>query len=197
MGELNQHNLDHYISSYELDNFVETGTGKGVGLLYALHFNFKKFFSIEIMEELHKQNLMRFSSEDRVSLYLGDSFDGLKEYCYQFPGNRTLFWLDAHFPGADFHFNDYHKDSDKEQHMPLKRELEIICSADSHLGSVFIIDDLRIYEPDASYELGRWDLADVYGGGGIGFIEDLLLDTHTLERDFRHQGFLIATPKES
>lgn len=194
MGELNQHNLEEYINTYGCKHFIETGTGIGTGLQYAKQFSFLKLFSIEYMKELYNGCLLRFKGDNRITLLNTDSITGLEQILGELDSTPILFWLDAHFPGADFNYNSYHHYSDnKKLHMPLKDEIELITTIRDTSKDVFIIDDLRIYEK-GNYQLGSWEFYDLYGGGGVEFITSAL-PNHKVTRDYRHQGFLILTPR--
>ena len=109
---------------------------------------------------------------------------------------NVLFFLDAHFPGADFHYETYTSVTDYDTRLPLKKEIEAIVNNRNIKNDVFIIDDLRVYE-DNEYSDGNWPLRKIAGGDGIDFIFDLLGNTHNIERDLRYQGFLIITPKNN
>jgi hypothetical protein len=76
----------------------------------------------------------------------------------------------------------------------LEKEVRTIKQHRDTTKDVFIIDDLRVYE-DNNYSDGNWPLKSQVGGDGIDFIFELFQDTHNIERDLRHQGFLIITPK--
>ena len=197
MGELYIHNLAPYLEKYQTTVFVETGTGDGTGLAHAADSNFDKLYSIEIMPQLAEKCRFRFADNTKINIVENNSIDGLKEILGKVPANKPMFfWLDAHFPGADFGFNSYdHLSENVTLHKPLKAEIETILECRPDVSKdVFIIDDLRIYEK-GDYELGNWDLYDKYGGGGIEFIADAFSDTHDLKKDYRHQGFVILTPK--
>jgi len=196
MGELYLHNLGDYIQKYGCSVFIETGTGKGTGLSFASAFPFKKLYSIEFVESLFFECVLKFKKDDRVSLINNNSIAGLSSIlCENVIKDPCLFWLDAHFPGADFGFNsyDYLKEF-KDLHKPLEKELETICSLRPNAKDVFIIDDLQIYE-DGGFELLNLEFKKAYGESGIEFIERLFSATHNFTRDYRHQGFLILTPK--
>lgn len=195
MGELYLHNLDDYITKYGCSVFVETGTGKGVGLSTALKFPFKKLYSIEIMESLFLECLEKFK-EDRVEILNESSIEGLKVVLEKIEEESSaFFWLDAHFPGADFHLNSYDYLIDQPKlHKPLKNEIQIISGGRDTSKDVFIIDDLQIYE-EGPYELLNQEFVNKYGSFGLDFIEDCFSESHTFTRDYRHQGFLILTPK--
>jgi hypothetical protein len=186
MGELNQHDL----SRFNCDVFIETGTGKAVGTAYAASFPiFKQIHTIEVVPMLYEYSRGTLS-DSRVTFHIGNSIDILQKLLPVFSKeDRILFWLDAHFPGADYQLSEYRYDRDG---MPLDRELKVIRSARDIREDVFIIDDLRLYE-DGPFDLGNSHFP--IKKEGIGFIEEILGLTHSLKRDYRHQGFIIATPK--
>ena len=196
MGELFLHDLKSYIDTYGCEAFVETGTGVGTGIDYALHFDFKRLYSIEIMEDLYvacKESL----NDPRLTLLNTDSYSGLTQIVNELADvSSTLFWLDAHFPGADFGYNTYDHGSDSpETHMPLQIELELIHSFRSKCNDVFIIDDWQLYE-DVIVELPNKEIVEKFGRRKTPFVEKLYGETHDFFRDSRHQGFLILTPKK-
>ncbi len=199
MGELYIHNLEPYLAEHNPTIFVETGTGDGTGLAHAAKSKFDKLYSIEIMPQLAEKCRYRFVDDKRVHIIENNSLEGLVEILQVVPAEEPVFfWLDAHFPGADFGFNSYdHLSENVNLHKPLKAELKTIVRCRPDISKdVFIIDDLRIYER-GDYELGNWDLYDKYGGGGIEFITKLFSETHDLQKDYRHQGFVILTPKNA
>jgi hypothetical protein len=194
MGELNIHNLNNYIIPFNLTVFVETGSGKGEGIKHALNYSFKKLYSIEIVPQLY-EHCKTTITDPRVKFLNQCSVDGIENSILEEENENILFWLDAHFPGADFHFNSYdHLSEHKKLHKPLEAEFNTIWAKRSNKKDVFIIDDLRIYE-DGPFELGQWELKYKYGESNINFILDKVKDTHNITRDYRHQGFLILTPK--
>jgi len=186
MGELNQHDL----SCFGCNVFIETGTGKAVGTSYACTFpQFRELHTIEIMPQLHEYSKSTIN-DPRLTFHLGNSVDTIKAILPKLDKNdRVLFWLDAHFPGADYQLAPYKYDAES---MPLNIELQTICGERDTRNDTFIIDDLRLYE-EGSYELGSATLP--LKKSGIGFIEELLGKSHSIKRDYRHQGFLILTPK--
>ena len=108
MGELFIHNLSEYFTKYDCYTFIETGTGKGTGLNYAVEYPFEKIYSIEYMEPLYEECKKTFADDDRILLLNADSVSGLEEILNTIPEDKNiLFWLDAHFPGADFGLNSY------------------------------------------------------------------------------------------
>lgn len=194
MGELYLHDLEKYRATYSCDTFVETGTGKGTGLNHALNYRFKALYSIEYVPQLYEECLAKFE-DSRLTLINSDSLTGLKTILENIDSSPCLFWLDAHFPGADFHFNSYDHLSDQpELHMPLQHEVELISKEREGCRDVFIIDDLHIYE-DGPFQLGKKEVRERFGNHGSEFITEAFGETHDFHRDYRHQGFLIITPK--
>ncbi len=192
MGALYQHNVSEYIQTYNLKNYVETGTGAGDCLRYAVQFDFKKLKSVEIYPQVYDRIKNGFS-DSRVELFLGNSYELMEQMVKNLEGN-TLFFLDAHFPGADFHFETYTSTKDYDTRLPLEREVRTLNSVRDLSNDVIIIDDLRVYE-DNNYSDGNWSLRSQAGGDGIQFIYEIFEKTHRIERDLRFQGFLIITPK--
>jgi hypothetical protein len=187
MGELNQHHL----SQFNCNVFIETGTGQGTGLDYACGFPFQKLHTIEIIPELQEYSKKRIT-DYRVTFHLGHSADVLDTLLPTInKTDRILFWVDAHFPGVDFGLG-IKKYVFDDENMPLEKELKVIKKNREGCFDTLIIDDLRFYE-DAIYELGNIDIGKPKSG--IGFIETIFGKSHDFLRDYRHQGFIILTPK--
>ena len=194
MGQLNQAiKIKNVLDYYDIKNFVETGTGQAevVRSVYEADETLN-IHTIEVVEEIFDQNKIKFSYLKDVSWHLGTSFKILPTILPTFDGN-TLFWMDAHFPGADFGLSSYGEEKDMDKRLPLKRELESIVQSRDVKNDVFVIDDLRIYE-DGPFETGNWDERTKYGGDGIGFIEEMFEDTHYIGRSYNAQGSVILFP---
>ena len=194
MGQLNQAiKIKNVLDYYDIKNFVETGTGQAevVRSVYEANEDLN-IHTIEVVEEIFDQNKIKFSYLKDVSWHLGTSFKILPAILPTFDGN-TLFWMDAHFPGADFGLSSYGDEKDMDKRLPLKRELESIVQSRDVKNDVFVIDDLRIYE-DGPFETGNWDERTKYGGDGIGFIEEMFEDTHYIGRSYNAQGSVILFP---
>lgn len=194
MGAIYQHDVRNFINNFNLENYVETGTGEGTCLEHVLQFNFKTYYSVEIYPQIYENAKSKFSNNKNCSILLGNSFEVLPEILKNIQGN-TLFFLDAHFPGADFHYETYTSVKDYDTRLPLKKELQTISKIKDISKDVFIIDDLRVYE-DNNYGDGNWPLRAQAGGDGIDFIYEIFDSTHNIEKDLRFQGFLIITPKK-
>ena len=84
-----------WLFQYPNDILVETGSGGGGGIQYALRYGFKHIHSIEIDESKHKYCINLFKNNTNVHLYLGDSIEVLPNILEKINGKAT-FLLDAH-----------------------------------------------------------------------------------------------------
>lgn len=191
MGDLFIHDL----SKFNCNVFIETGTGRGTGLLYAMRFNFNKLFSIEINEQLHLQAKRKFMS-DKVFLSNGPTEEKLPAILSLIKKeDKILFWLDAHFPGADFQLGSYDDVLPDNIKLPLTVEMEIIYKYRKDCKDSFIIDDLQLFE-DGEYEFKfEKEFIDKHKRSNE-FIYKMYGETHNIVKNYQHQGFLLITPKE-
>ena len=104
MGLLREHKLTDYIDRYNLKYYFETGTGKAECLEYALRYPFEEYWTVDIDEDLIEESFNKFKNMSKnINLLIGKSTEILDEYVPPIPKESpTLFYLDAHFPGADF-----------------------------------------------------------------------------------------------
>lgn len=194
------------IEQFELANYVETGTGIGECLEVALRHSFENFYSIEIHDKVYAHAKARFDKlaplyGRECEIFHGNSFDKLPEVLEELEGN-TMFFLDAHFPGADFHFAQYGDTKDYDTRLPLEREVEVITKLRDTSNDVFILDDLWLYEDGPyewqaeGFEKGECPIAeDIRPKDGIQFMYDSFSETHDIKKSYVTQGFLIVTPK--
>ena len=194
MGQLRFFNINRIISEFKIDCFFETGTWKGDGLAYAGKFPFKKLFSSEIIPELAKKAADRFKDDKRFTIINNNSLNALQDKITQINGN-CLFWLDAHFPGAEEGVSDYNATSSEQLKYPLEAELKEILSRRKGFSDFILIDDLRIYE-DGNFESGNmpgYILPPI--NRNINFVIELAKYTHHIVRSYRHEGYLLLIPK--
>lgn len=193
MGYLSRFDIGKLIKEYNLDYFIETGLGEGKGLRYALGFPFKEYHSIEISQEMFNQGVKKFLDLKNVKLHSVTTRDILP-LILNLEGN-ILFWMDAHLP--DWLWGKSFSHLDKDLKLPLEEELKIIQKYRPNNKDVFLCDDLRIYE-DGPFESGNWAgrLSYDNAAGGIKFIYDLFSETHIIEKDYKHEGYIILLPKE-
>ena len=130
------------------------------------------------------------------------STEGLKYVCSLLPKDESvLFFLDAHFPGADFHKMTYEESMTefKNQSFPLAEEIKSIKDNRDITNDYFIVDDWKLYDRTKNYEYPEWEYEDVQKRLGLETNGSKIIsefgDTHTHEVSLRHQGFLFLNPK--
>ncbi len=194
MGQLNEAiQIKNVLDFYDIKNFVETGTGQAEVVQTVVEADDTlNVHTIEVIPEIYDKNKINFSYLKDVNWHLGTSFDILPEILPDLKGS-TLFWMDAHFPGADFGLSSYGDEKDDDKRLPLKKELETIVANRDVTNDVFVIDDLRIYE-DGPFGDGNWEDREKYGGDGIEFIEELFDETHYVVKSYNAQGSILLFP---
>ncbi len=194
MGQLNEAiQIKNVLDFYDIKNFVETGTGQAEVVQTVVEADDTlNVHTIEVIPEIYDKNKINFSYLKDVNWHLGTSFDILPEILPDLKGT-TLFWMDAHFPGADFGLSSYGDEKDDDKRLPLKKELETIVANRDVSNDVFVIDDLRIYE-DGPFGDGNWEDREKYGGDGIEFIEELFDETHYVVKSYNAQGSILLFP---
>ena len=142
-----------------------------------------------------------------IEFLIGRSSDILEEYVPKIPKkSAALFFLDAHFPGADFQKCTYEESirEHKQDAFPLEEEVDIIINNRDTSNDVFIIDDLILYEKDAKVDCIEEGIVWEYGWlqdelnlqTSSNFLYDKFEKTHDFRKDLRDQGYLIITPKQ-
>lgn len=186
------------IETFGIKNFVETGTGIAETLSYILNVrpDDLNIYTIELMDELHNQLVEKFKGTKNLNLIKGYSNVEMKGIVEQLSSEPTLFWHDAHFPGADFNINGatYTSEPDPTKRIPLESELRVIKESGRDISKdVFVFDDLRVYK-DGPYESGNWNFRKEAGGDNIDFVYELFDETHVIIESYVAQGFLILFP---
>ena len=208
MGLLREHKLTDYINKYNLKYYFETGTGKAECLEYALRYPFEEYWTVDIDEDLIEESFNKFKNMSKnINLLIGKSIDILDEYIPQIPKESpTLFYLDAHFPGADFQKCTYEESirEHKQDAFPLEQEVDVILEKRDISKDVFIIDDLVLYE-EGDFECLKVGCVWEYGWlqeeldlkTDSKFLYEKFEKTHDFKKDLRSQGYLIITPKQN
>ena len=208
MGLLRQHKLTDYIDRYNLKYYFETGTGKAECLEYALRYPFEEYWTVDIDEDLIEESFNKFKNMSKnINLLIGKSTEILDEYVPQIPKESpTLFYLDAHFPGADFQKCTYEESirEHKKDAFPLEEEVDVILEKRDISKDVFIIDDLVLYE-EGDFECLKVGCVWEYGWlqeeldlkTDSKFLYEKFEKTHDFKKDLRSQGYLIITPKQN
>lgn len=195
MGRLSRFNLDKLRSQTSAEFFFETGTWRGDGVAYASRSAFKKLYSSEIVSSVASRATERFKNDDRVNIINASSIDALNRILPDLNGN-CIFWLDAHFPGAEEGLNDYNEFADETVKLPLEKELDMIATRNNTYQDVILIDDLRIYE-EGDFQNGNLP-ANVLPPKirNIRFAENLFEKTHIIKRSLIDEGYLLLLPKK-
>lgn len=197
MGHIQAFNLQEYIETYNIRGYIETGTGIGDSLSHALNFPFKKIFSIEYDTKLFNKASDLFK-DPRLKIINDFSEKALPKILAEIDKHDTyLFFLDAHFPEADFGIDPdrYEKSLDKygATALPLEDELRIIHKMRPLHKDVIIIDDVWIYEK-GPFETGNWKERDKLNIGNMEFVKEIFKDSYDIAKIYKQQGYLILTP---
>ena len=199
MGTLRFFNLQSMMESYGCRVLIETGTGLGDGVQYASYYHFDRIWSVEIHPDIAATARERFDTDRRIEVVNATSEEALARVLPTIDRDTPiLFWLDAHFPGADFGLATYQDEKDADRRLPLERELELIARLRKPCRDVLLIDDLRIYE-DGPYEQGTMpDFAQTLPPEhrNIDFaLRRPWSETHDLQRFHQHTGYLVLAPR--
>jgi hypothetical protein len=104
--------------------------------------------------------------------------------------HKVLFFLDAHFPGADFKGSKYNVFA--VDAIPLKEELLLIKKYRPNCQDVIICDDARIYVID-DYQNGNVEWLQV--PGGMSFVYEIFPD-RKINLDLSDEGYIIIGRKD-
>ncbi len=196
MGRLSRFDLKRIIKEYKTTNLFETGTFWGDGVAYASQFQFNKIISVEIIPEIARKAKARFAEVAIVDIVEADSVSALGKQLPLLKGN-TVFWLDAHFPGADAKLADYASGEDGQFRLPLNKELELINKYRKCFQDVLILDDLRVYE-DGPFQNGLVPPDAMPGGErSIDFVYQYFESTHYIFKSFLDEGYVLLFPKKN
>lgn len=196
MGSLSRFDLSRIIKEYKTTNLFETGTFWGDGVACALQHSFNKIVSVEIIPEIATKAKSRFADNEKVEIIEADSITALEKQLPLLKGN-TVFWLDAHFPGADAKLADYASGDDMPFRLPLIKEVAIISEYRKKYRDVLILDDLRIYE-DGPYQNGLVPPSAMpRGERNIDFVYHYFEATHYIFKSFLDEGYLLLFPKKT
>ena len=196
MGSIKRFNLDLAIRQYDAPVFFETGTWRGDGLAYACKAPFHKLLSVEIIPELAEKARERFAGDQRVEIIESDSIQAFEDHLDVLSEN-IIFWLDAHYPGAEEGLAGYDAElGAHDRRLPLEMELELIYNKRRHNRDLIIIDDLRIYE-QGNYESGNLPVKITDNAKGkLNPAISRFESTHEIIRLKANEGYLVLRPKD-
>jgi hypothetical protein len=211
MGTIAHFDLFDLYTSFGIRHFVETGTGSGEAIRHLIdnpiddwHSEpvFRTLLSCEIDFAMADKVRDRFRHKDpRVRIFNEKSGEFLDWVCNILPYDEPiLFWLDAHFPGADQGFGGnagFGDEQNVQVRLPLRRELDTIKLRRPAAKDVIVCDDLRIYT-DGPFQSGNVP-PDVRSfcpkERDIGFVHEIMGGTHNIEELYEHEGYILITPK--
>jgi len=194
MGHISFYNLKELQAKHDLKYFVETGVGNGDAIIEAQKYPFERILSIEIMEEQVKRMKEKFKDDPRVEIILGNTLDVLPKLLDEIKV-PTLFWLDAHFPGADIGMGRHDDTSiDDETRLPLERELLMIKNQRNG-KDVVLFDDLKIYR-NQGRDAWRHDIKPRHQFSSDFFFAEILDATHNFQSSEADTGYAALTPKK-
>jgi len=177
---------------------VETGTHMGNGIIEAQKYPFNKIISIEIIENQVKKLKEKFKSDLRVTILCGNSYDCLNNILPTIK-NDIVFWLDAHFPGADLNVASYTSEKNDEIRLPLEKELQLIKKLRPAYKDLILFDDLFLYKDNGAHIKNTWgDRPEIMPRQVFSsneFYKEIFKDTHTFEELPIHEGYGILKPK--
>lgn len=200
MGDLHRLPIGSLVTRHGCKHFVETGTGLGAGVGEAQKQPFTTLHTIEVEFWLYQKGEEFFAEhpDERLFRYLGQSASALQSILSNIPKEEPiLFWMDAHFPGADFNLRAYGDEWRDAIRLPLESELVIIQAMRPEGRDVIICDDMMLYLDD-DFEKGplpeKLSLI-VPKERNINFIHRLFRDTHDIKILKQDQGYALITPK--
>ncbi|MFM2486895.1 hypothetical protein [Celerinatantimonas yamalensis] len=199
MGSLRHLPIAQIVQRYHCQTLFETGTGLGQSLQYAQQLPFRQLISCEINDDLYtllSQIYAPLRHSERLQLLHCDSARALQRVLPELNDAPVLFWLDAHYPGADFGLNQYDDEPQEHIRLPLEQELQLIAKLRPNHKDVLIIDDLRIYE-DGPFANGPAPASDRLPrfNRNLQLLEQLFAKTHHIFRSYQDEGYLLVVPR--
>lgn len=178
-----------HLRSFDLDQFgcnvyVETGTGMGLTLGKAATSSFDRMFSVDMDAQWVGQARARFPN---AVVEHGLSIPALERWLRDelSPRDRVLYFLDAHFPGADYRGAKY--DVAAPNAVPLQEELALIVRYREGCSDYIICDDARIYMI-GPFAHGNTPLIQV--SGGLRFVLDMF-GQQRVSIKYEEEGYII------
>lgn len=186
---------------YQLKNFpelvknhthlAETGCRFGESLEYA------KSLGLECFSCDTNPESVKIAKENTglSTIYNMDSIEFLNWYCEKYNQEKTVFWLDAHWPGrySELEF-------DEDQNFPLVDELQVITDTkDGWEYDIFLLDDMDFIPGSPSF---RDQPEDKIARFTYNQLTQYLRHTHDLEivettpTRYKKHPILVATPKK-
>lgn len=195
MGSLRRFNLRAIRLLANIGALVESGTGTGSSVSWALKCGFDEIHSVDIEERRNLHSAKLFASGPCVNLCYGESIPFLKAVLPQVKRNK-LVYLSAHSArGADSGLTNNFQAAASSNNFHLIDELAVIHE---FLGDddVLIVDDACIYQ-SGSFQFGecpnfarQWDKASE-----LETLFEYWTETHVLVILEADHGYFLLVPK--
>ena len=137
---IKQEVINKYITDLKYKIFIESGTYLG-DMIEVQKNKFEQLYSIEVVERLFNQAVLRFNNDKHIEILLGDSSKVLHELMPRIK-QSAIFWLDGHYSGGVTGMG--------ELECPIFGELEAIINNLS-VPHCILIDDARLFVGAKSY----------------------------------------------
>lgn len=205
MGVLMTFDLPALAAHYGFHRLVETGTGNGGSLTHAAALRdahgeplFSQLISCEIFPPIAHAAHQRFRDDPRIEIINSPSEMFLSIVLQELPQDEPLlFWLDAHFPGADSFLAQWGDEANPAIRLPAQSELAIIKQYRPLNKDVILMDDARIWL-DGDFGLGALpDFVRPFcpAERNIDFIHEQFGDSHDIKVVCQHHGYVVLTPR--
>ena len=178
-----------YKEQYELVDFIETGTWRGDGISYAKMCGYDRIYSCDINSELAETAQKNF---EFAKVSNADSLTFLETILPTIK-TKTLFWLDAHFPGM------YGTDETPEEYrLPLLAEINLIKNyKEGYENDVIICDDIRTLRSSENPRYREGEISDdQYLDIDWNEFVNILNETHVAVLSQEHDGVMTFFPKD-
>ena len=133
-------------STYNIPNFVETGTFLGDTAYWASK-NFQYVFTVEFSDTIYQQAIQKYGSVGNITFLYGHTREKLKEIVSRIE-TPAVFWLDAHWSGDQTY--------GELDECPVLDEIDIINQFRN--DSFIFIDDARLFlsSPPQPHRADQW-----------------------------------------
>jgi hypothetical protein len=172
------------LRKFDCDVYVETGTGLGITLNKAYQI-FKRVYSVDLDREKVTKAKLKFPKAIVMCELSVNFLHRLLESGEIQESENVVFFLDAHFPDADFNGASYNVNAPNA--VPLKEELALISRYRPRSRDVIICDDARIYF-QGPFEGGNVEWLQV--PGGLLFLRDIF-PAAIIRVSFAEEGYII------
>jgi hypothetical protein len=198
MGWVHHFPLAELQKKFNTEVFFETGIGNGDAIIEAQKLPFKQIISIEIMPLQVERMKEKFKGDPRVRIFCSDSLSALRALdCFVLQEQNVMFWLDAHFPGADIGMGKHDDPTHDDATVRLPLEEELLVIRDGRPGKdVILFDDLKIYR-NQGRDAWRDDIKPRHAFSSDKFYEEILSATHDCKVDDAETGYCQLTPKNA